>query len=304
LAFAASLTSLAVAGWTAGLLHRWPHASPLPALHTPSMVLARLRSTIPQPGTSTTTKVARQSLALMGLSAVRPSSDISCTSPLRETTGVASLGSHLPERESRSTHTVSHRFDGLLQVQTPGMLQPEPDRVRHVLPCPTSLFHRDRPDDTPKMTMTPRNAVRTLQRISLAGSRKHVTVPHCLLAVTSTRLPVRHLRPLMIFHWERSQTLKQQNRVDQPNDGLTFRATLSVDLTKGTPKRPQHREIRHPIHRRPQGSRLYKRLTFLHEQRAREALPLIRPRPDGSRRGGEVRTFRESRIPLDARSDP
>lgn len=131
----------------------------------------------------------------MGLSTVRPPSDTSCACPLPAAADAAAIGRRLPQRRSCSTLAVSHHFDGLLQAQTPGVLQPEPDRVRRVLLYPRRQTTRLTWETTGDGT-TPRNAFRTLQRFSLVDSRRHVTVRLCLPTVCSTCLPVRHLRPL------------------------------------------------------------------------------------------------------------
>lgn len=196
MAFAASLTSLAVAGWTTGLPHNGhlgcccqpPWCPPWSwfAFEAPP---TELKGTRP-------TDWPRSFLALMGLSTVRPSFDISCTRPLPAAADAAAIGRRLPQRRSCSTLVVSHHFDGLLQAQAPGVLQPEPNRVRRVLQYPrrqtTRLAWEADGDGT-----TPRNAFRTLQRFSLVDSRRHVTARLCLLTVYSTCLPVRYLRPLV-----------------------------------------------------------------------------------------------------------
>jgi len=139
--------------------------------------------------------MAHSLLALVELSTVRPTSDTSCTRQLPAAAEATTIGPRLPRRDSCSTPVVSHHFDGLLRVQAPGILQPEPDRVRHVLwspHCtPPKLAWADSSD-----SITPRDAFRTLQRFPLVGSRRRVTTRRCHLAVIGTRLPDRHPRPL------------------------------------------------------------------------------------------------------------
>jgi len=87
----------------------------------------------------------------------------------------------MPVRSSRSTLAVSRRGDGFLQDQAPGMLQPEPNRVRCVFSSPghpasrASSAHRDPRRVFPATRFAPFKGFPS----SIAGMRHRVPLPSC-----------------------------------------------------------------------------------------------------------------------------
>jgi len=97
---------------------------------------------------------------------VCPSADIPAARPLPG--AEAPFGLTVPPARSRSAFVVSHHLDGLLRTTATGLLHPATGRG-------FAAFHASRSQSCPKTALvsasTPRDAVHTLRRLSLASSR-------------------------------------------------------------------------------------------------------------------------------------